>query len=242
MNKFSDGSEKRLHQIYDKSLAYNAGDSTTVDRSAAGRSSDAASELIAFQNQLSVPPIFSPHDFSCCQKLNTVVQDKTKCCSGHAANAETTSGQSVTICKLPSRVDLNVYFNRFVSNEGSGDDITDTARLDDEDFIPETGEPKLRQVTMDKIKSLGVLVCESGAVVKGGAFGNFPPQPNNGTFGTFTEIEPKLEAPFPYYSIVDDARDYEDPSLNDSGGDDDVPRGAGSFLAGYRWNHHWYCK
>ena len=219
--------QKSLAQIYDPTA-------TGIDQSLAAFTGAARSERITFSNQLATPPIFSPHEFTCCQKLNTITTDPLRCCSGFAEEVETQTGDRIKTCKLPTRTDLHVYFNRFVSSEGSGDDITETAKLTDDDFIPETGEPKLRQSTDDKIRSLGLLYCASGVVTKGGAFGNFTAEPSTGSVSNFQGVSSDVELG-KYYSIVDNLDNITDSNSDQFAGS--VP-----FTNGWKWNHHWYCK
>ena len=114
------------------------------------------------------------------------------------------------------------------------EEITETAKLTDDDFIPETGEPKLRQSTDDKIRSLGLLYCASGEVTKGGAFGNFTAEPSTGAVSNFQGVSSDAELGR-YYSIVDNLDNITDSNSDQFAGS--VP-----FTNGWRWNHHWYCK
>ena len=129
------------------------------------------------------------------------------------------------ICKIPEGVDLHVYFNRFVSSEGTGEDLP-FGGLVDEDFIPETGEPKLTQKVFDKIGAIGRELCVNGTIKNGGAFGDFLPQPHSGHYRQ--EGDPEESR---YYSIVDSKED----------GDNASESGANYFFAGLKWNHHYYC-
>lgn len=214
---------KSLAMIYDKNA-------TGTDRALSSTSSASGPERITFNDKLKTDTIFSADEFACCQKLNSITTSSSRCCSGYSVSVQTQDGNTRLICKLPTRVDLHVYFNKFVSNEGRSQDIIKPARLKDKDFISETGEPKLRQATHDKIRLLGQLYCESGEVIRGGAFGNFIASPLlyiSNFSGVIANIENAK-----YYSIVDEYRDQN------------VDQFAGEpvFFAGYRWNHHWYCK
>ncbi len=179
-----------------------------------------------FQNKIAHPSIFSSKDFTCCTPLGRETSAPAKCCSGAAG---TTNGKQY--CKLPRGVDLNVYFNKFVSSEGVGVDepaggliVTPTAEADS-DFNDYTGEPKLRSSTYQKLEALGKKYCVSGVVGNGGSFGFFPPEPYS---GYITVNGQQIVNPL---SIVD--------SINDADGD---LAGKIPFESGYRWDHHVYCK
>ena len=179
-----------------------------------------------FQNKITHPSIFSSKDFTCCTPLGKETTTAIKCCSGTAA---TTNGK--LYCKLPRGVDLNVYFNKFVSSEGVGGDepsgglvVTPTADTDS-DFNDYTGEPKLRTSTYQKLEALGKKYCVNGVVGNGGSFGFFAPEPYSG----FITVNGK-EIVNPL-SIVDSILD-----------DDKGLAGKIPFESGYRWDHHIYCK
>lgn len=190
-----------------------------------------------YQDKLQNTAIFSSKDFMCCTPLGMTPKNgaPSGCCSGFAVAAA--SGKP--ICKLPIETDLNVYFNRFVSNEGIGDSLpgangvsglVDTAVEADNDFNAYTGEPKLRDSTDAKIYALGIAYCDKGKATRGGAFGQFLPQPNNG-------FMPEGYAPSDYpTSIVDSFFD------NLSSTDATKYVGKPGFDRGVRWNHHWYCR
>ena len=74
------------------------------------------------------------------------------CCSNFTVSEKNSSGKTVEICKLPQGTDLNLYFNRFVSGEGYGKTLP-AGGLEDKNYIPETGEPKLDQETLKMIIS-----------------------------------------------------------------------------------------
>jgi hypothetical protein len=179
--------------------------------------------------------VFSGHEFTCCMELGGTVLDAAKCCTNYAeANID-----GDLECKAPRGTDLNVFFNRFVSSEGVGDDQPGGGFVDD-DFVPETGEPKLRSSTYDKIVALGNLHCADTGdgnptkVRQGAAFGNFFAEPNPGFYIQNGDIENSR-----FFSIVDSPNDFE-PSPNTS-----LPnnqRGAFRYNEGYKWNHHYYCR
>lgn len=173
--------------------------------------------------------IFSEDEFMCCAPLGTTVTDGAKCCSSHSR--ENLDGNQE--CALPSGVDLNVYFNRFVSGEGrSTEDFPEG--LEDDDFNSKTGEPKYRQITFDKLNNLGQLFCDNEEDDKtklGGAFGDYFPDSSLTVNGVTR----------PSGTTVDDARIY---GIVDSIEDEDANGDAGftDFQNGFRWNNHLYCK
>jgi hypothetical protein len=177
-------------------------------------------ERFVFNDKVEPTDIFSANEFRCCVKLGEAAPEDAKCCSGNR--------DSEGLCKLPRGTDLHVYFNKFISGEGVGEDLPGGG-LDDEDFIPETGEPKINTTILNKISALGDAFCESGEVTGGGAFGSFFPEPNNGIFQHRETIDTEDTRK---YSIVDSARDN----------DEDNSAGISPFLAGFRWNHHFYCQ
>lgn len=181
-----------------------------------------------YQDKLGHQAIFSSKEFACCTPLGKEPTSEDKCCSGTAA---TVNGKLT--CKLPTGTDLNVYFNKFVSGEGVGEDLPGNGLTltsdnpDDVDFHEFTGEPKLRARTNDKIMALGKAFCKSGVVGQGGAFGQFGPEP----YSTYEVMPGTTPPPFPF-SIVDSIVDR----------DDDNFAGKMAFDAGFRWDHHFYCK
>lgn len=180
---------------------------------------------MTFQDKLAHPAIFSSKDFMCCTPLGKETASAAKCCSG---NAVAGSGGK-QICKLPSGTDLNVYFNKFVSNEGVGETlplgglITTATTEADIDFNQNTGEPKNRASTLQKILELGKIYCQGAVVRNGGAFANFESEPYSG-YNSYVQADDLVHP----VSIID--------SLNDKTYDQY------SFDSGYRWNHHYYCK
>lgn len=163
--------------------------------------------------------IFAANDFKCCAKLGSTVNVASRCCSGFAASSD---GGGLT-CKLPAGTNLNVYLNKFISSESNTSDNPDLSMSDD-DFNAETGYPKYSETVYAKVRAIGQAYCENGNVKNGGAFGNFFPQPNNGSF-----VGDGAES---YYSIVDSIFDF----------DSNTNAGYGEFMSGYRWNIHQYCE
>ena len=179
---------------------------------------------IVLQDRVAFDPIFSSSIFQCCVKSNYAVKKDSECCSHFAVDEEKNESKQ-KICKIPDGTNLNVYFNQFVSNEGVGEELPQGGLLE-EDFIPETGEPKPTSTVQSKIMAIGESLCAGGTVTRGGALGNFLPEPNNGYFEQEGDFEDGRQ-----YSIVDSFYD-SDPDSN---------TGASYFLGGFKWNHHIYC-
>ncbi len=179
---------------------------------------------IVLQDRVNFDPVFSSSLFQCCVRANYAVKNASECCS-HFAVDEDERGNSQKICKIPDGTNLNVYFNQFVSNEGIGGELPQGGLLQ-EDFIPETGEPKLTSVVQNKIEAMGVSLCASEEITRGGIFGQFLPEPNNGYFQQEGDFEDGRQ-----YSIVDSYYDF----------DPDHGAGVNYFLSGFKWNHHIYC-
>ncbi|MBT3584928.1 MAG: hypothetical protein HN509_08475, partial [Halobacteriovoraceae bacterium] len=175
---------------------------------------------IVYQDKLAVGQIFSANEFKCCVGLGEETSGPTKCCTNFSV-----TDNNKQICKLPKGADLSVYFNRFVSGEGAGAEQPGGG-LDDNDFIGETGEPKLSIDVNNKIVALGTAHCENGSVRKGSAFGFYFAEPNSGFYQQDGPIEESK-----FFSIIDSINDFDD--------DNDV--GATTFIGGFRWNHHFYC-
>ncbi|MBP9680984.1 MAG: hypothetical protein KBD76_06240 [Bacteriovorax sp.] len=183
-----------------------------------------------FQDKLDHSAIFSSKDFTCCTPLGKNTTAAGKCCSGYAVGG---------ICKLPKGVDLNVYFNKFVSSEGVGVDqpsggllikgITDA----EVDFNPYTGEPKMRSSTYDKLLALGYKYCEGGKIVTGAAFGKFTMEPFSGSYVKLAEGSEGTIEDFFTLSIVNSVLDVQST---------DLALGKVPFDNGNRWNHHLYCQ
>ena len=187
------------------------------------------------QEEMNFRPIFHETQVVCCSPLGTKVSHEKQCCTNHTRKNPLEDSQS---CALPSKTNLMVYFNRFVSGEGRYHEDTQPEGLIDDDFNPKSGEPKLRESTYDKIKNLGDQYCDNQEDVKtrtGGAVGSFlvePLPPGGNVLGN-----PNLGANDPSlrrYGIVD--------SLYDSSIDKNRETGYWPFVEGFRWNHHLYCK
>jgi len=206
--------DMKLYNIYNQSLPDYASDFANPR------------SIVAMQDLISIPSIFSSSKFICCRNLGSQVETSEQCCS----NFSTLDAEGRRLCKLPEGTDLHVYLNRFVSGDGVGD-FQPGGGFTDKDFIPETGEPNLTKEVSDKIRTFGEAYCSSGNVRFGGAFGYFIAQPNMGYFTQTANPDSNS-----YYSIIDSALDYQgDPG--------DTLTGAGTvrYLEGYRWNHHLYC-
>jgi hypothetical protein len=177
----------------------------------------ATSELLAHD------PIFSANDFQCCRNVGSIVTNKNQCCSGYAVDDPgSTTQQTTYICKLPAATNLNVYLNKFVSGEGKDN-------LADADYETRTGEPKNTTTVLQKIINFGKAHCESGAVRRGGVFGEFEPAP-------YRRLE-TAQGGAGFFSITDSMNDYGEGM--DIGAT--MEKGYGPFIQGYRWNHHIYC-
>ncbi len=169
--------------------------------------------------------IFSPHEMKCCLPLGTTTKDASNCCSGFGV----TAGGTDKICKLPNGTDLSVYFNRFISSEGTGEGMPAGGWVDS-DFDENTGEPKLTEEIFQKLNAMGTEWCNTSTTRRGGAFGAFPPEPAGPTSQKETAD----------YSIVDSFRDEAD-GLNQNGDGGAGKVGFEAFSKGFRWNHHVYC-
>lgn len=175
------------------------------------------------------PAVFSDSNFKCCTPLGKTTASMGNCCSGYGVQQ---NGQTQYTCALPNGTDLNVYFNKFVSSEGVGENepegglITQSANEEEVDFDQYTGEPKLRATTLQKLLALGQAYCASGIVANGGAFGRFDPQPNTGNFVTIGSSSGEITRPM---SIVDSPSDVADGA------------GKNYFSSGKKWDHHYYC-
>jgi len=201
---------------------------------------------IFFKDLVKQDDIFSEHEFMCCIQLGLSTTEAGLCCSSYAiqdpstatdsSSSSSSSSNTDLICALPHGANLNVYFNRFVSNEGVGEEQPDGGFLDS-DFIPETGEIKLTESAYDKLFAMGEKYCEYNEVKPGGAFGYFPAEPHSG--GVYTSLtgspQEGLETTENFrHSIVDSNKDWTDNAGT-------WPSGHFVFESGYRWNHHLYC-
>ncbi len=174
---------------------------------------------IVFDNKISLPKVFSANEFICCAKLGSQVTESEKCCSSYSQKED-----DKNICKLPQGTNLNVYFNKFVSGEGIGDDLP-LGGLKDNDFIPETGEPKLSELVYNKLQALGEEYCSDG-ITRGGAFGYFLGEASNSNLQNNDNNDNRI------YGIVDSIFDLDQQNST----------GYEQFRKGLRWNHHFYCQ
>ena len=191
---------------------------------------DNPNHFVLAKEQMAINDIFSENEIMCCAKLGTPVTNAQRCCTHHARTAK-----GAKRCALPAKIDLMVYFNRFISSEGRFDPEDEPGGLREEDFNPKTGEPKLQQSTYDKIRALGQKYCDNDKREKtrtGAAMGEYlvEPLPGDGRIISSSHLgtnDPALRR----YGIVD--------STNDSGINS---KGYKFFAAGFRWNHHLYCE
>lgn len=178
---------------------------------------------------LALAPVFAPHDFKCCTPLGRLTKNAATCCSGLGVKDTTQTSGTFYKCMLPAGTDLHVYFNRFVSNEGLNDDLP-SGGLAATDFNDQTGEPLSTSTVNNKIAAIGASLCnntESTKVRRGGAFGNFTPEPLSANSSGQT-----------VYGIVDSQNDVGTLTSNGEA----LNSGYGAFNSGFRWNHHLYCK
>lgn len=179
--------------------------------------------MVTTGDMLTQAPIFSDNKFKCCLELGSSTDDASLCCSGYAV--QDSSNPNLT-CKLPTGTNLNVYFNKFVSGEGLSSTYSPII-LEEDDFDPRTGEPRINSTVIAKVVALGEAFCESGATRRGGVFGNFearplgPLQVTNGVDGTLQ------------YTMVDSI--FDERNVNGT------PVGYSWFNGGFKWNHHTYC-
>ena len=213
------GQDRFLENIYDED--FEGTDHTrAVGNSPTG--------YFMYANKINHPPIFSSHEFTCCHQLGQKVSSYEQCCSGYAKldeNYQSQDGQTEEekpfTCKLPLGTNLNVYFNRFVSNEGLQD-----GEFSHEDFIPETGEIKFNFASYNKLVALGEKHCDLGSTIRGGIFGLYGAKNYNGA------------------TLSNGANSHPDQNLRYSFADemvDDESSEGKWFQAGYHWNHHVYC-
>jgi hypothetical protein len=182
----------------------------------------------ANNQQLEMDPIFAAHEFKCCANLGKSVNKMDKCCSGYGQDVF--GDGSEFKCMLPPGTDLMVYFNRFVSNDGSLETDPGGGLVDD-DFDPATGKPNFDTDVVDKIRALGNAYCNSTQNPKvrtGGVFGSFSPQP----------VGPSTQQGNLIFGIVDSPSDFG--TVSSAGSTIDV--GYQSFMLGFRWNNHLYCN
>ncbi len=199
-------------------------DTRTTPNCGAGQNCPAANTRAVLKDKVKLADIWSENEFQCCRETNLETDSAGNCCSGFAVDIS-----GVLTCKLPPGTNLNVFFNKFVSGEGMSDYIEENTRLKDEDFIPETGEPKLNEDVEQKLVNLGALFCSSGNVRAGATDGFFYAEPNNERYYHQTQVD---EEQTKYRSLIDTNLDFD--------GDNDT--GAFRFNEGFRWSHHIYCQ
>ena len=220
------GNTRTLEKFYDEDF------SGTDHTKSIGASTDG---YFMYSHTINHNAVFSAHEFTCCQGLGKKVNSSEQCCSGFSVTEQ--SEDNVRTCKLPNGTNLNVYFNRFVSNEGEGEDKPSGGLVLD-DFIPETGEIKLQTSSYEKLRQLGEAYCKSGSTMRGGGFGFYRASPNPGfTLGS-TENHPIRDL---RYSLVDENEDFDDGSNANNNGSEGNKSGASFFHAGLHWDHHIYC-
>lgn len=185
------------------------------------------SKFVSAANSLQHDAVFSSHEFMCCQQLGQVTTAAARCCSGHAVENKTTKKLE---CKLPTGTDLNVYFNRFVTSEGNGDDAPGGGFNDETDFDANTGEPKASESVYKKLSALGKEYCESAKTRRGAAFGLYNGEPLAANPVTNTNA-----------TIVDSYTD-NGTSTSSTGNGGQAQSGYAPFYQGFRWNHHIYCE
>lgn len=176
-------------------------------------------------------PIFSDSEFMCCSPLGSTLQEdesQTKCCSGYSVQDSTDDGAPQThTCSLPPKINLNVYFNRFVSGESSSPYIEEP--LIASDFDEETGFPKQNADVYRKLQAIATTFCgNTQSYTRGGAFGEFVSQPR-GNLGYSDSSWDALRQ----YSIID--------SQSDEGTNNNMNVGYDVFQNGIKWNNHIYC-
>ena len=177
---------------------------------------------VVFQDEVALNQVFSSNEFRCCKMLGTEASTADQCCSNFLGD----DGTGKKTCALPVGTNLNVYFNKFVSGEGIGDELP-LGGLTDDDFIPETGEPKLNEDVYKKLDALGIQFCANASTRRGGSFGYFNGEPNAGYYQQEGD-----EGDQKRYSIVDSNKDS----------DNDNETGINEFLQGFRWDHQIYCN
>ena len=217
------GAGRSLEGIYDEDFV-----SGTDHTKNAGAHRDGA---FMYADMIDHPPIFSPHEFSCCRRLGEAADSPGRCCSGFGVPAGPSGGggdggAGGFVCKLPNGTNLNVYFNRFVSNEGEAAGGLD----EDEDFVPETGEVRLTTRAYAKLNALGARHCDSGDVVRGALFGHYQAGPSDFVLSGRAKDDTHPHGGL-RYSMADEAEDV----------DGENGSGHGRFAAGLHWDHHVYC-
>lgn len=214
---------------YDPLLNLSSIDHIYSGRSTATGDVHNGTDNVVYKDKIALPDIFSENEFKCCRELGLVTDSASNCCSGYAS----ANGGTLT-CSLPQGANLNVYFNKFVSGEGMSEyiqDIDEDLILTDNDFIPETGEPKFNSTVYAKLTGLGILFCENNEVRSGAASGEFAAQPNSGFTGTNSPDSADPENAL-YRSLIDSNLDFD--QTNDTG--------AFRYMEGFRWGHQIYCN
>lgn len=178
------------------------------------------------QSGIDKPAVFKENEFMCCKELGSTTTDKNLCCSGFVVQPG--GGTNPLFCALPATADLNVYFNRFISSEGSSVNVPAAGKLLETDFDPQTGAPKNNSSVNNKIKVLGQTYCEFGQVRQGSAFGYFRGQPDGPAFNKASGV----------YSIIDSS--YDNNSATSQGATPEL-KSFSTFSQGFRWNNHYYC-
>ena len=220
------------HDIQDFHAPSTTEDSLNGDLWVAGE--DNPNHFVLNKDQVALDEVFSEDEFICCSPLGTTVKSPESCCTHHTRKV----GQGEE-CALPPRIDLMVYFNRFVSGEGRfnpDDPEQEPDGLTDDDFNSKTGEPKLNEETYNKIRALGQKYCDNQEAEKirtGAAIGSYlvEPLPSDRVLIGNANIGIN-DPPLRRYGIVDSLADF---SI-------DREKGYTPFVDGFRWNHHLYCK
>ena len=194
---------------------------------------DNPNHFVLSKDEINLNDVFSENEIICCAPLGSSVTNSERCCTNHS---RVVKGQRQ--CALPPKIDLMVYFNRFVSGEARFHPEQEPDGLTDEDFDFKTGEPKRQQEVYDKIQILGQKYCdndEENKTVNGAAIGNYlaEPIPVGGLLAdnVLKENDPNVRR----YGIVDSTRDFGKSDNNEA-------KGYNKFSEGFRWNHHLYCN
>ncbi len=227
----NNNSERLVPGLYD--IADSTSNRSSFNDDSFAFRANLASDWHTNYHGLTPEPVFSPHDFKCCTPLGKTTKDGATCCSGYYEEYEDPTQPPPTrpnyLCKLPRGADLSVYFNRFVSNEGTNSELPGGG-LSTNDFNTQTGEPLVNATVNNKLVAIGNELCagdDDSRTRRGGAFGSFLPEPlsaaNNGAT---------------VYGIVDSANDYG----TQTGVGETYDVGHNAFVRGFRWNHHVYCK
>ncbi|MBF0362499.1 MAG: hypothetical protein HQK49_15885 [Oligoflexia bacterium] len=200
---------------------------------------------VVFQDSVAHDSIFSANKFTCCQRLGSSTANPSTCCSGYYVLDQ--SNNNKFICSLPRKTDLHVYFNRFVSGEGSYEEIDKSIRLIDSDFDPMTGYPRMSDDVTKKIVALGKLYCDDKQVFIGAAFGTFGYRPIP-AFAWAVDNGQELVLPYGIVYQVSDADAQNNQGAQQGQGQQTSNpdfvggiTGHTRFTDGRRWNNHIYC-